>query len=263
MKKILITGAGSYIGTSFEKYIQNCKFEGEYQVDTLDMINPSWKEYDFSGYDTVFHVAGIAHRKETKTNAYLYYEVNRDLAVATAIKSKEQGVSQFVFMSSMSVYGLVYSKEDITRNTCTLPTSNYGKSKLEAEKLISAMQTDTFKVAILRPPMVYGENSPGNLTKLFSLVRKVHLFPEFYNQRSSISVDNLCEFVCGVIDDEKAGLFFPQNESYMCTYEIVRSQMIKENVPVIYIKIFNPVIRLLIGKLNVFSKIFGDLKYER
>ena len=103
MKKILITGAGSYIGTSFENYI-NTNFPDEYTVDTVDMIGGGWKEKDFSPYDAVFHVAGIAHQKENEKNEHLYYEVNRDLAIETAKKSIEDGVKQFVFLSSMSVY---------------------------------------------------------------------------------------------------------------------------------------------------------------
>ena len=100
MKKILITGANSYIGTSFEKYME--QYDG-YQIDTLDMMNPEWKNHDFSIYDVVFHVAGIAHQKETKENTHLYYKINRDLAIATAKLVKEAGVKRFVFMSSMSV----------------------------------------------------------------------------------------------------------------------------------------------------------------
>ena len=62
MKRILITGAESYIGTSFEKWLEKPQFVGLYQVDTLDMRKKDWKIYDFSTYDSIFHVAGIATR---------------------------------------------------------------------------------------------------------------------------------------------------------------------------------------------------------
>ena len=87
MKKILITGAGSYIGTSFEKYMK--QWPGKYQVDTVDMIGDGWMKYDFSGYDTVYHVAGIAHSdnsKISKKKAKLYYEVNTKLTIRTATR---------------------------------------------------------------------------------------------------------------------------------------------------------------------------------
>jgi len=104
LKKILITGANSYIGTSFEKWMG--QYEG-YEIDTVDTKNNKWKEADFSKYDVVFHVAGIAHIKETKENAHLYYEINRDMTVEIANKAKENGIKQFVLLSSMSVYGMV------------------------------------------------------------------------------------------------------------------------------------------------------------
>ena len=107
MKKILITGAGSYIGTSFENYI-NTNFPDEYTVDTVDMIGGGWKEKDFSPYDAVFHVAGIAHSDNGKISPEkekLYYSVNTELTSAAAEKAKSDGVHQFIFMSSAIVYG--------------------------------------------------------------------------------------------------------------------------------------------------------------
>lgn len=262
MKKVLIAGANSYIGTSFEKYIKE-NYPDEYQIDTLDMKDPNWKEYDFSGYDSVFHVAGIAHQKETKNNAHLYYEINRDLAIEVAKKAKQEKVKQFIFMSSMSVYGLDYSIELITVNTATNPKTNYGKSKLEAEKEINKLQDECFSIAIVRPPMVYGAGSPGNMTKLLKAVRKFHVFPTIKNERSSISINKLCEEIKNITDNCQSTIYLPQNSEYMCTFKIVKEQMKKENIRVFYIGLFNPLIRTLIGKVNLITKIFGDLKYER
>ena len=102
MKKILITGANSYIGTSFEKYI-NDNYADQYQVDTIDMIDSSWREKSFKGYDVVYHVAGIAHSDSGKISPEkekLYRNVNTDLTIETAKKAKADGVKQFIFMSS-------------------------------------------------------------------------------------------------------------------------------------------------------------------
>src|SRR5690554_6731837 len=104
MRRVLITGQNSYIGTSVERWL--LRDPDKYKVDTIDMKDGSWKEKDFSQYDVVFHVAGIAHIKETSENQDLYYKVNRDLAYETAQKAKEDEVGQFIFLSSMSVYGL-------------------------------------------------------------------------------------------------------------------------------------------------------------
>src|SRR5690554_777205 len=167
MKRVLITGANSYIGTNVEKWL--LKEPDKYHVETLDMKDPNWMNFDFSKFDVVFHVAGIAHIKETKKNRDLYYKINRDLAVETAKKAKNSGVRQFIFLSSMSVYGI--DKGVISKDTIPKPKSAYGKSKYEAENEIRSIETDSFIVTILRPPMVYGYKSPGNFQKLVKLSR--------------------------------------------------------------------------------------------
>ncbi|MBR5858876.1 MAG: NAD-dependent epimerase/dehydratase family protein, partial [Clostridia bacterium] len=181
MKKILITGANSYIGTSFETYLKE-NFPDDYVVDTVDMIDGTWHEKSFAGYDSVFHVAGIAHQKETKENAHLYYEVNRDLAIEIAKKAKDDGVKQYIFLSSMSVYGVETGV--ITKETEPNPKSNYGKSKLQAEQGISSLASDDFKVCILRPPMVYGRGCKGNFQTVVKIVKKSPVFPNVKNKRS-------------------------------------------------------------------------------
>lgn len=261
MKRILITGANSYIGTSFETYI-NENYASEYEIEILDMLDPNWKQFDFSKFDTVFHVAGIAHQKETKENAEIYYKINRDLAIEVAKIAKKSNVKQFVFMSTMSVYGLDYSNELITLNTPVKPKTNYGKSKLQAEVELEKLNDTNFVVSILRPPMVYGEDSPGNLTKLFNAVRKFHVFPTVKNERSSITIDKLCEEIKKIIDESKAKIYLPQNDQYMCTYEIVKEQMEKEGVKVLFVPIFNPLIKIFVGRIKTISKVFGNLRYE-
>ena len=261
MKRILITGKGSYIGTHFKEYLE--KEPQNYYVEELDMVDGSWKEFDFSDFDVVYHVAGIAHIKEVKENEELYYKVNRDLVIEVAKKAKESGVQQFIFMSSMSVYGLNYSNELITVSTKCNPNTYYGISKYQAEKGIKKLENDTFKVCIVRPPMVYGDNSPGNLTKLFNAVRKFHIFPTIKNERSSITVERLVAFIKEYIDEEKSGLYLPQNDKYMCTYDIVREKMDQEGIKVIYLPLFNPIIKLMIGKVTLVTKCFGDLKYGK
>lgn len=262
MKKVLITGANSYIGTSFENYIKE-NYPNEFQIDTLDMKDPNWKKYNFRSYDTVFHVAGIAHQKETKENAHLYYEINRDLAIVVAKKAKLEKVKQFIFMSSMSVYGLDYSNELITLNTLAKPKTNYGKSKLEAEIEINKLKDESFSIAVVRPPMVYGEGSPGNMTKLLKVVRKMHIFPTIKNERSSITIKKLCFEITSIIENNKNGLILPQNDQYMCTHDVIKEQMNKENIKILFFPLFNPLIKILIGKVTLITKVFGNLKYER
>ncbi len=261
MKRILVTGKGSYIGTHFIEELS--KYPDKYQANELEMRDESWKQHDFSQYDVVYHVAGIAHMKEVLENKQLYYKVNRDLVVEVAKKAKESGVKQFIFMSSMSVYGLNHSHKFITKETECKPNTYYGISKYQAEQQIKELEDTSFTICVVRPPMVYGEGAPGNLGKLFSAVRKFHVFPTIKNQRSSITVEKLCECIKGYIDENVGGIYLPQNNKYMCTVDIVREQMNAENVKVLYIPFFNPIIKLMIGKVGLITKCFGDLVYER
>lgn len=206
MKKILITGANSYIGISFENTMK--QFE-DYSVDTVDMIGGGWKAKSFAGYDAVFHVAGIAHIKETKENSHLYYDVNRDLAIETAKKAKAEGVKHFVFLSSMSVYGK--DTGVITKQTLPRPKSSYGKSKLLAEEGLNALEGDGFVVSVIRPPMVYGKGCKGNFNTLKKLALKLPAFPYLQNERSMIYIENLSLFIKMMIDNPVNGVFFPQN----------------------------------------------------
>ena len=197
------------------------RFGDEYRVDTVDMIDGTWREKDFSGYDAVFHVAGIAHTKETKANADLYYKVNRDLAAKTAQKAKVDGARQFVFLSSMSVYGMETGV--ITRETVPNPKNNYGKSKYQAEIELQKLAGEDFIVSIVRPPMVYGKGCKGNFQTLSKWAKKLPIFPVIKNQRSIIYVDNLSFFVKQIIDGaESSEMYMPQNDEYVCTGDMVK-----------------------------------------
>lgn len=257
MKNILITGANSYIGTSFEKWVKQSS--QCYSVDTLDMKDSLWNMKSFSKYDVIFHVAAIVHKKENKNNKESYYKVNRDLAFQIANKARSEGVRQFIFLSSMNVYGI--EEGVINKDTVPNPKSNYGRSKFEAEKLISALKKDNFKIAILRPPMIYGKGCKGNYSKLEKFAIKSSIFPNIQNQRSMLYIDTLCEFVRILIEKECEGIFFPQDENYICTSDMVRA-IAKENGNNIHItKLFNPLIRVL--RIRIVKKVFGNLIYEK
>lgn len=223
-KKILITGAHSYIGESVRKYLlQEPK---KYIVDIIEAKGLKPVPENFNGYDVVFNVAGIAHIKETKENQHLYYEVNRDLAIKIAMAAKEAGVQQFILLSSMSVYGLVTGH--ITKNTIPHPVNAYGKSKLQADEEIKKLEDAHFKFACLRPPMVYGKECKGNYQTLRKFVLTMPIFPDYYNKRSMIYIGNLCEFVKQCVDKEKRGLFFPQNASYVTTSSMAQLHIFME-----------------------------------
>ncbi len=268
MTKILITGAGSYIGTTFETYLQE-KFPNQYVVDTVDMIDGSWREKDFSPYDAVFHVAGIAHvdvgtvSEEQKKR---YYAVNTDLAAETAEKAKKDGAKQFLFMSSAIVYGdsAPLGKEKIIgKDTAPAPTNCYSDSKLQAEKRILPLNDDSFRVVILRPPMIYGKGSKGNYPVLAKMAKKLPVFPKVKNCRSMLYVENLCEFVRLMVENGESGIFHPQNREYSNTSELV--SFIAENYGkrILLIPGFSWLLRLISPFTGLVNKAFGNLAYDR
>lgn len=266
MRKILITGANSYIGTSFEKYMQ--QYASEYQVDTIDMIDGTWRDRDFSEYDVVYHVAGIAHSdngKISKEKEKLYYAVNTDLTIETAKKAKAEGVKQFIFMSSAIVYGnsAPLGKEKIiTKETPTSPANCYGDSKVQAENGILPLADDTFKVVILRPPMIYGKESKGNYPMLAKFAKKLPIFPYVKNERSMLYIENLLEFVRLMIVNEESGIFFPQNKEYSNTSEMVKMIGNAHGKKVRLMKGFTWVLKILSLFTGLVNKAFGNLVYE-
>jgi len=259
VKNILIVGANSYIGTSLENWL--AKHPDKYAVNTISIRQECWREKDFSNYDVVFHVAGIAHIKETKGNADAYYKVNRDLAYETAKKAKSEGVKQFIFISSMSVYGIKGGVID--SNTPLNPYNHYGKSKLQAEEMIKTLMDDSFLVAILRPPMIYGKGCKGNYPVLAKVAVNLPIFPDVDNKRSMIYIDNFSEFVKHIIDNYGKGLYFPQNVEYVNTSKMVKLIADAHGRKIRLTKIFNPIIRLLGLKFTLISKVFGDLVYDK
>lgn len=268
--KVLITGANSYIGTTFEKWAANNCWE--IATDTLDMLNEDWKNFDFSPYDSIFHVAGIAHAdvgKVTEEGKKLYYKVNADLAVETAKKAKEAGVKQFIYMSSIIVYGDsagIGKKKVISRDTPVSPANFYGDSKVKGEEGLKELESDTFKIVCIRPPMIYGKGSKGNYPLLAKLALKAPIFPKIDNQRSMLYVGNLCKFISLMILNEESGVFYPQNDEYVTTSKLVELIAKNHNKNISFTSFFNPVLKAIgggSGKLSkIVNKAFGSLTYE-
>ena len=269
MKKVLITGKSSYIGESLENYLLRC---GEYQIDTLDMKIPSWRDFDFAKYDTVFHVAGIAHAdtghvSEERKN--FYYKINTDLAIETAQKARSAGVRQFIFMSSMIIYGEsapIGKQKVVTRETIPEPANFYGDSKLQADIGTRNLETDDFRVVVLRPPMIYGRGSRGNYPLLARFAKKVPLFPKVRNERSMLYIENLCEFVRLMIENEERGIFFPQNGVFTNTSEMVKTIAETSGRRIWVTSVFNVFLCVMArcpGKIGeMINKVFGSLVYE-
>lgn len=257
MKKILITGVNSYIGTSFKKWVS--QYPDKYSVDAISVRDDRWKERSFIGYDIIFHTAAIVHVKENDTEKY--FKVNRDLTLELAKKAKKEGVKQFIFLSTMGVYGTETGY--ITKDTKPFPKTPYAQSKFEAEQILLEIQSTNFHVAILRPPIVYGEGCPGNYSRLANMAINLPIFPDIENERSMIFIDNLSEFIRILIDNNQAGIYFPQNKDYVNTTDLVRLIAKAHGKEIKTSKVFNWAVTVGLKTSGTLRKVFGTFVYDK
>ncbi len=268
MKKILITGVNSFIGNSFENWIKN-NYSQNYDIYKISLRNNDISNIDFSFYDAVLYVTGIAHadtNKKHTENKELYYKINTELTVETAKKAKKDGLKQFIYLSSIIVYsnsGKINEKKIININTKEMPEGFYGDSKLRADKEIMKLNDECFKVVSVRPPMIYGKGAKGNYPKLSRLSKITPIFPDIKNERSMIYIDNLCEFLRLIIDNCERGYFYPQNREYVATADMVKMIAKANGKKIRLIKSFNPIIKALGNKIDIINKVFGNLVYDK
>lgn len=273
-KKVLITGAGSYIGQSFIQYAKKY-YPDNFEIEELDMTDAAWRDKDFSEYDVVYHVAGIAHADVGNVSEEIkskYYEVNTGLAVEAAEKAKREGVKTFIFMSSMIVYGesAPYGKRKvIDATTIPQPANFYGDSKLQADVAVRELADDAYKVIVLRPPMIYGKGSKGNYRTLAKLAKKLPVFPDVDNERSMLYIENLCEFLCQVMllkpYHRNSVVLLPQNVEWTKTSDMVKMISKASEKKIAELKCFAPVVWIgskVPGKIGgLVNKAFGNSCY--
>lgn len=266
MKHILITGAGSYLGKSLGEYLR--QWENDYEIRFLS-LRGDWESFDFHGFDAVYHTAALVHHPETKDDPEFlpeYLSVNRDLCLNVAKRAKQASVRQFLFLSTEAVYGLTapYGKTvTITKDTPLCPKDNYGRSKLEAEQGLAALEDEHFRVAILRPPIIYGKGCTGNFRSLQKFAEKMPCFPKIENRRSMLYVGNLNALVKLLIDREDRGIFCPQDRDYLCTSQVVRAIAAAQGKRLPLVPGFSWSLYLLRQISRSVDKAFGSLCYDQ
>lgn len=263
MRRVLVTGTGSFIGGAF--CARAALFPNDYEVEAISLRGEAWRAADLSRYDAVLHVAGLAHVKYNDSMRERYMAVNRDLAVAAAQKAKADGCGHFLFLSSMIVYGPP-ARAGKTRligpDAKPAPENAYGESKLAAERGILSLADENFKVAILRLPTVYGKGCKGNYATLSEWAGKLPVFPNISGARSVIYIENLAEFIRLLIDDRAAGYFYPQDAEYASATELMREIAKSRGEKIAFTRLFNPVLRFL-GASTFVRKAFGGIAYEK
>jgi UDP-glucose 4-epimerase len=184
------------------------------------------EDLDFEGVDCVLHLAGLAHRLKGVADKD-FFDVNATLTARVAAAARDGGVKHFVFFSSMAVYG---SHGDLNDHSIVLdeqsackPGTAYAASKLDAERTLTSIASDSFRVAMVRPPMVYGAGCPGNMARLLKLVRRLPVLPFDYpeNRRSVVSIENLADFTRAVVERSADGILLPQDPAAVSIRDLV------------------------------------------
>ena len=261
--KIVITGLHGYISNSLKNYING--LNDTFDVELLNLRSDEWKKKDFSNVDCIVHTTALVHKNEKEHSLEEYRQINTILTEKLANKCKKDGIKQFIFLATEAIYGAkssCFHSVIIDNKTPMKPVTKYGITKLEAEKKLLAIQDDHFKVAIIRPPMVYGANCTGNYVKLRNIVLKFGILPTLPFQKSFIYIDNLCSLICCLIKTSSGGIYCPQNLPTISTYEMMKLIALSHNKKYIEFSAINPLIKIGSLKVSSLRKAFGSLKYS-
>lgn len=261
-KTLMITGASGFIGSNFMK-----KYENEYNIISVCLIENKPEDLDYTGVDTILHLAALVHQMKGAPEEK-YFEVNTELTKRLAATAKEKGVHHFIFYSTVAVWGthgyFEYDKV-ITLKTPLNPLTPYAKSKYNAEVILSELINDNFKVSILRPPMVYGKDCPGNMKRLEKLVEILPILPfgNNENKRTIVHIDKLLDETNKIIQNEKEGIFIPRDDKDMSIKDILEYIFREKNNKKILIELPKRGVELLHKiKPRVIESLYGSLSFR-
>ena len=212
MKKIVVTGEHGALSVELATELRN---RTDQPVENLGVRGNLWREFDFSEVGIIVHVAGLIPGKNTRPEDF--YRVNRDLTRELATKAKAEGVEQFLYLSSMSVYGIELSIEKgkgvVYANTPCAPKEDYGKSKFEAEEALRSLEDETFRVAIIRVPSLYNVGRTAYLDRIKRFFDRYPRIPRAFEDRfkSILYTGNLYALIGLLIERNSRGIFCPDD----------------------------------------------------
>ncbi len=271
MSSILVTGATGFIGSHFlqgnndvKRVLvrkENASLVGVEQYVLDDVINFNDPKI-FDGCDTVVYLAGIAHDELRNVDDARINEVNNVSVINFAKVAAENGINQFIYLSSTIVYGLA-SSSFVNEETKLLPNDSAALAKAQCEKALATISDTTrMNVVILRSPLVYGMNVKGNLGTLIDLVSQLRFSPFglVNNKRHFISVDNLVNVINRVAEPcehNTSGVYLVSDAHPLSTKELVDELFLPKKV--YHIPIPLALFKLLcINKEKLYKQLFSD-----
>ncbi len=253
--KILLTGARSFIGSYFQKhYVQ------KYTFQLFSFLNDDLKTLHVKDVDVVLHLSALVHQPNASKETF--EQVNVQNTIDLAMKAKVNGVKHFILMSTIAVYGEKYSS--VNENLTCKPVGFYGESKLKAELALQELQDENFIVSIIRPPMVYEKDAPGNIKSLIKLIKAVPILPfaNIRNRRSFVFVGNLCALVDKVIETKKSGIFLASDDVPLSTTKLIELIALGMNKKIYLVRLpfFAELLQWM--KPSIYKRLYENLEVD-
>lgn len=283
MKNILLTGSTGFIGSKLLKTLltDNDIFVRVVSRNKISVNEPSFKIGSVNAstcylkaslnINVVIHCAALAHMKKESSIDPLseFRTINTEGTLNLARQAAEAGVKRFIFLSSIGVNG-ISNTSAFSVDDSPAPVEDYAVSKLEAEIGLRKIAAKTgMEVVVIRPPLVYGPNAPGNFGKLTNLARKNLPLPfgAIHNKRSLVSIDNLVDLIVTCIDHPKAAneTFLVSDDYDVSTTELLTAMTLASGkkprllpVPISWLNL----IGRLTGKQAVIDRLCGSLQVD-
>ena len=257
MKKLLITGSNGFVGNYFKN-----KYKNTYDIKIFSFLKNDINTLNCSGVDVVFHLSALVHQMGG-ASAQEYEKVNVTQTIELAQKAKSSGVKHFVFMSTVKVYGEETNNAYTENSKCT-PEDEYGKSKLKAEGLLLELEDDSFKVSIVRTPIIYGYGVKANIKSLVNLVNKISILPfgRIENRRSMVYIGNICHLIDEIIKQNQSGIFLASDDEPLSTTKLCEliAKNLDNKVTLIKIPFFEGFLTLL--KPSFHKRLYESLEVD-
>jgi nucleoside-diphosphate-sugar epimerase len=258
-KTILLTGSSGFVGQRFLEYNA-----AKFIIRTVSLVNQSVENIDFTDIDAIVHLAGKAHQM-AKIDDRIYFDVNTELTKKLALAAKAQGVSHFIFISTIKVFGEHQNTVLTEGSPCEPINDPYGQSKLEAEKFLQRLEDTTFVVSILRPPLIYGPRVKGNLIRFLKLADNSNPLPfaSIDNRRTMVYLDNLIEMLNALIEQKKSGIFLAADAQPISTTFLIGEMRRKMARPTRLFAMPSP-LKWVLRKIKpeMYIRLYGSLEMD-
>lgn len=277
MMKILVTGASGFVG----RYLINdlsrtdeviaCVREKSNLLPSSVQQTVSSSFFDLAipkDTDVIVHLAGIAHNKNNSVDEFK--RINVDGTLELARKALESNIKRFIFISSIGVNGNSTHGKAFTEQDTPNPTNDYTKSKYEAEKALAKLFENTnIDLVIIRPPLIYAHDAPGNFSKLLMLIKLGQFLPFgcTHNQRSFIAIENLVSFITACIyhDTKINETFLIADDEVISTKQLIQCVSSGMGKSMILLPVPTKLLSMLAdatGKVSIFEQLYGNLEID-